>query len=92
VTAPQAVIHVGAKPKANKKLFVLLGVVIVLVIALKAAPSLLGGGAGAVKTFHPSSVFHLRPATTVPPSSGGPALAVRPSRDPFAAPPGVVGH
>ena len=90
MTAPQAVIHVGAKPKANKKLFIVLGAVLLLVIVMRIAPAVLGGGSGAVKAFHPSSVFHVHKAATASSGSGSAPPLVRSSRDPFAAPAGVV--
>jgi hypothetical protein len=84
VTAPQAIVHIGAKPKTNKKLFIVLGVVIVLVFAMRVMPSLMGGGA-AVKPFTPSSVFHAH-RVVAPATSGSGIVVTRPSRDPFAPP------
>jgi hypothetical protein len=89
VTAPQAVVHLGARPKTNKKLFIVLGVVIVLVLAMKVLPSMMGGG-GAVKAFQPSSIFHAHKAVPTAPTNGNSATVVRPLRDPFAPPAGAV--
>lgn len=92
MTAPQAAVQVGAKqPRANKKLLIVLAVVIVLALASQVFPSVLGGG-GAVKPFNPSTVFHHKAAApaTSGTSTGSPTLTGRPARDPFAPPPGVV--
>ena len=86
MTAPQAVVRLGGKPKTNKKLFIVLAVVIVLVLAMRVLPSLMSAG-GAVKTFQPSSVFHAHKATPVANNNGNTGIIVRPARDPFAPPP-----
>ena len=88
MTAPQAVVRVGAKaPRLNKKLLIVLGVVIVLALASQVFPSLLGGGSGAVKAFQPSTYFHHTKVTTpTTPGANNPSIAVRPTRDPFAPP------
>ncbi|HWW53751.1 MAG TPA: hypothetical protein VNY84_08275 [Acidimicrobiales bacterium] len=90
MTAPQAIVHIGAKPKTNKKLFIVLGVVIVLVLAMKVLPSMMSVG-GAVKKFQPSSIFHAHKPTPAATTNGNATVVVRPARDPFA-PPALPGH
>jgi hypothetical protein len=75
------------KPAANKKLFAVLGVVVVLAGGFKLAPGLLGGG-GSVPVFHPPSNFHIVRTTPTIPGSGKAGPVGDPSRDPFGAPPG----
>lgn len=89
MTAPQAIVRIGARPKTNKKLFIVLGVVIVLVLAMKVLPSMLSTG-GAVKTFQPSSIFHAHKPIAATATNGNAATVGRPPRDPFAPPPAVV--
>ena len=78
------------KPPVNKKLLYVLGVVLVVVFALKMMPGLLGGGGThaapiGASTFH----FHKTPQRTT--KSGGTGTIAASTRDPFAPPPGYEG-
>ena len=86
--APGDAIKLGKKrPAPNKKLFAVLGVVVVLAGGFELMPSLLSG-TGSVPVFHPPSNFHiLGPTTTVPASATG-NTGGGADRDPFGAPAG----
>jgi hypothetical protein len=80
----------GKKEAVNKRLLYVLGAVLVLVVALKLMPGVLGGGTSSVKPFRPTTSFHFRSTPAPAPGSVGAGAVTRPSRDPFAPPPGYA--
>jgi hypothetical protein len=78
----------GRSKAPNRKLLYVLGVVIVLALALKVVPGLLGGGGHAARV-QPRIAFHLATPGVGKASPGSNAPIGRPARDPFATPPGA---
>jgi hypothetical protein len=79
------------KPRPNRALLAVLGVVALAAVGRLAMPSMFGGGGTGVSSFSvPLTNRHFlvhAPTTTVPAGATG-ASSGRPSRDPFSAPPG----
>jgi hypothetical protein len=88
---PQPVGASAGKPKPNKFLLGVLGLLAIVAVGRLAMPGMFGGGGHAAATFTvPLTNRHFGVRATVATTPGGSTATtvVRPTRDPFAAPAG----